>query len=293
MCFFFFNIILASLNISFFFICFIGIGGIGKSTALKSLALSWEKKESQLNKFDFVFHIALKDVNTQVSLAKIILEQHKGLTANHVTENEISNLLDGKFKSNILVLIDGFDEYLIGTNDQMDSVLHRSSLWDSWIILTSRPFDQVDLIKPHFDAEATIIGFSPENIQVYASKFLGSEIVGYNFVERAKMNQILDILGIPLILQMTCVLFQSGHSLPYSKTETTKAIVDWSIEYSTYRQKHPVTARSSQRDIGNMLFKLGKLAWESLQRNIKQLLLKKVLFVSHFIYFFGDFSPWL
>ena len=222
----------------------------------------------------------MKDVSAQTSLAKLILQQHKGLAANNVTEQEMSDLLYGKYKSNILVLMDGFDEYHTGTNDQIDSVLARSSLWDSWIILTSRPFDQIDIIKQHFDAEATIIGFSDENIQVYASKFLDSEEAGSNFLEIAKKNKILDILRIPLILQMMCVLFQSGHDLPQSKTEATRAIVDWSIQYSAYRQANPGSSKTHQKKTEKMLYKLGKLAWKSLQSDVQQLLLNKVcLFV--------------
>ncbi len=212
-------------------------------------------------------------MNDQTCLAKLILQQHKGLIANDVTEQEMSELLDGKYKRNILVLIDGFDEYRTGTNSHIDSVLNQSNLWDSWIILTSRPFDKVDLLKPHFDAEATIIGFSDENICHYASQFLESEEMGRRFLEIGKQNQIMDILSIPIILQMMCVLFQSGQDLPKSKTQATRAIVDWSIKYSTYRKSQ---ASIESREIEDMLYKLGKLAWESLQNNVQQLLLNKV-----------------
>ncbi len=253
--------------------CFSGIGGIGKSTALKYLALSWVKGRPELSKFDFVFHIALKDVQSKTSLEKIILEQHKGLTANNVTEQEISDLLNGKYQRNILVLIDGFDEYHTGTNHQIDSLLERSCLWDSWIILTSRPFDKVDSLRVHFDAEATIIGFSDENIQIYATKFLESEEMGKQFLEIGKRNQILDILRIPLILQMMCVLFQSGQNLPKSKTQATRAMVDWSVKYSAYRQTHPSVASA---EVDEMVYKLGRLAWKSLQSDVQQLLLNKV-----------------
>ena len=212
-------------------------------------------------------------MNDQTSLGKIILDQHKGLSANNVTEQEIADLLDGRYRSNILVLMDGFDEYHKGTNHQIDSVLVRSSLWDSWVILTSRPFDQVDLIKPYFDAEATIIGFSEESIKIYASTFLESEEMGQRFLEIGKRNQILDILCVPLILQMMCVLFQSGQDLPQSKTQATRAIVDWSVKYSAYRQSHPTIETT---EVKEMLYKLGKLAWESLQSDVQQLLLNKV-----------------
>ncbi len=254
-------------------IYFSGIGGIGKSTALKHLALSWAKGRPELQKFDLVFHIALKDVNHQTCLGKLILLQHKGLIANNVTEQEMSELLDGKCKRNILILIDGFDEYRTGTNSHIDSVLNRSNLWDSWIILTSRPFDKLDLLKQYFDAEATIIGFSDDSICSYASTFLESKEIGGRFLEIGKRNQIMDILSIPLILQMMCVLFKSGQDLPKSKTQATRAIVDWSIKYSTYRKSHTSV---KSRQVDHMLYKLGKLAWKSLQGGVQQLLLSKV-----------------
>ncbi len=212
-------------------------------------------------------------MNDHAYLAKLILQQHKGLIANNVTEQEISELIDGKYQSNILVLIDGFDEYHTGTNSHIDSVLNQSNLWDSWIILTSRPFDKVDSLKPFFDAEATIIGFSDESICSYASQFLESDEMGKRFLEIGRKNQIVDILRIPLILQMMCVLFQSGQGLPKSKTQATKAIVDWSIKYSTYRKSQ---AFIKLHEVEDMLYQLGKLAWESLQGNVQQLLLSKV-----------------
>ncbi len=215
-------------------------------------------------------------MNTGISLPRIILDQHQGLAGNNVTEHEISVLLNRKYRSNILVLIDGFDEYRTGTNDQIDLVLKGSGLWNSWIILTSRPFDQVDLIKHNFDAEASITGFNYNNINAYASKFLDDVEIGKNFVDTAKQNQILDILSIPIILQMMCVLFQSGLALPQSKTQTTRAIVDWSIKYSAYRKKHPRNSKTTEKAVERILYRLGKLAWESLQNNVQQLLLQNV-----------------
>ncbi len=252
---------------------FPGIGGIGKSTALKHLALSWEKGQAELQKFDLVFHIALKQVKDERSLARIVLDQHKGLAASKVSESQMANLLDGKPKSNILVLMDGFDEYHMGTNKHIDSVLEQSSLYHSWVIVTSRPFDKVDDLRQYFDAEATIMGFSDESIKIYASKFFQSAEKAETFLAKAADNQILDILHIPLILQMMCVLFQSGHDLPKSKTQTAKAMVDWSFKYSAFRKSQ---APIESTEVKDMPYKLGKLAWESLQSDVQQLLLNKV-----------------
>ena len=227
----------------------------------------------ELKKFDLVFHIALKHVKDQSSLSRIILNQHKGLAANNVEEQEIKDLLNGKYQNSILVLMDGFDEYNLGLNKNIDSIFKRSSLWNSWLILTTRPFDKVDDLRPYFEAEAIITGFSDKSIDDYVSKFFRNEKTEKAFRAKVTKNQIQHILHIPLILQMMCILFQSGYDLPRSKTEATKAMVEWSIEYSGYRTCNPKTQGIKKEE---MIFKLGKLAWESLQSDVQQLLLDKV-----------------
>ena len=254
--------------------CFItSDGGIGKTTALKHLALSWAKGQVEMQKYDLVFYIALKYVKDHRPLTRIILDQHKGLAANNVSEHEISDLLDGKFQGKMLVLIDGFDEYHMGTNRYIDSVLQQCSLWNSWIILTSRPFDKANALRLYFDAEATIIGFNDASIKEYASKFFQNDEDGRALLEKAAENQILDILRIPLILQMMCVLFKSGDDVPQTKTEAVRAMVNWFIKYSEYRQS-PI---KPEQDNQSMLYNLGKLAWASLHiPDMQQILFDKV-----------------
>ena len=70
---------------------------MGKSTAMKHLAITWaDGTAEELKKFDFVFHISLKHVRTNKSLEKIIIEQHNSLEANKVTPAEIKCILEDK-----------------------------------------------------------------------------------------------------------------------------------------------------------------------------------------------------
>ena len=86
---------------------------MGKSTALKHLALSWaDGSVENLNKFDYVFHIALKDLKNNDTLESIIVRQHKGLSGSGVQPFEMKHLLEGYEKRKILLLLDGYDEYL-------------------------------------------------------------------------------------------------------------------------------------------------------------------------------------
>ena len=94
-------------------------GGMGKSTALKHLAVSWsDGTMNELAKFEFVFHIALKHVKDNSPIENIIIAQNNGLVANKVKPEEIKNILEGHTNCDgkVLLLIDGHDEYKPGTN---------------------------------------------------------------------------------------------------------------------------------------------------------------------------------
>ena len=102
-------------------------GGMGKSTSMKHVAVTWaDGTESSLNKFQFVFHIALKHVKDNSLIESIIIAQHRGLKANKVQPTEIKSILEGNNK--VLLLIDGHDEYKVGLNKDIDETIKKESL---------------------------------------------------------------------------------------------------------------------------------------------------------------------
>ena len=75
---------------------------MGKSTAMKHLAISWaDGTVKKMKKFDFVFHISLKHVKDNSPLENIIVAQHKGLKANKVNPAEIRSVLDGDTRNKV------------------------------------------------------------------------------------------------------------------------------------------------------------------------------------------------
>ena len=127
-------------------------GGIGKSTAMKYLALSWAD-EGLRSKFDFVFYISLKRVRDARPIEDIIISQHSGLEANRVIPCEITSILEN---NKVLLLINGHDEYKTGINSDIDKALVKRSLWNCHIILTSRETAEIKNLKEYMDAEAEI-----------------------------------------------------------------------------------------------------------------------------------------
>ncbi len=168
---------------------FQGAGGIGKSTSLKHISLSWANGESeQLKQFDFVFHIALKFVKQNQTLEEMIVEQHKVLKMHKSSQREIRLVLEGETSKKTLILLDGYDEYRKGTSPHVDSSLLRESLPCATILITSRDNKEVTELKPHMDIEAEITGFDPERVEEYITKYFGNERMSQKLISLVNMN---------------------------------------------------------------------------------------------------------
>ena len=268
-------------------------GGMGKSTAMKHLAISWADGTSEeLKKFDIVFHISLKLVrdNSPIELVRdnspiesIIIAQHVGLKANGVKSEEINGILNGKFKSKTLLLIDGHDEYKSGTNTDIDDAIRKEKLWNCWMILTSRETTQLGDVKQYMDAEVEIRGFDSTNIKSYVSRSLGGEEIAEKLLDQVEQTGLIvfseSILAIPILLHMICVLFVCNMSLPKTKTGIIQAIVNRCMDREAIRargQKAVDTANQA-------LYNLGKLAWQGLNEAGKKLYFSKLIMIYHLL----------
>ena len=193
----------------------LGAGGIGKSTALKYLAISWAGDTSKvLRKFDYVFHITLKQVHNDSALQNIIKQQHTLLA--ETEEEKIVEILNEKDMKSLL-LLDGYDEYHREKNPDIDKIIEKRILGHCWLVLTTRPNEEVDEIKNYMDAVAKIEGFSSDQIKEYAKKFLEDEAKAEAMLSRAKDIGISELLKIPILLQMICVLYLDQDTLPNTK----------------------------------------------------------------------------
>ena len=265
------------------FSLFLAEGGMGKSTAMKHLAINWaDGTANELKKFNFVFHISLKPVRTNKSLERIIIEQHDGLEANKVTPAEIKWILEDK-EIKTLLLIDGHDEYKCGINTDIDKAIERKSLWNCWVIVTSRDTTQIQRLKKCMDAEVEIKGFDAGNIERYTEKLLGKEKAKM-FLEQATSRNIYNpftwsqlpqkyLLSIPILLHMLCTLFHYNKSLP----ETTTGIIQEIVNRCIHRESIRAKEKKALQNATSTLMKLGKLAWQGLITEGKKLIFDKVL----------------
>ena len=244
------------------------------------LAMDWAegKALAELQQFDLVFLIALKNVNKNIPLEEIILQQHGRMRNMGVSKEQIKSFIQ---KKKVLILLDGYDEYRKGTNTDIDSTI-TDSLGGCFILVNSRPGDYMK--KPdrdQMDGEVQITGFSAEAIKECSTKYLGNEQRSEDFQYKCWQSGIRELLRIPIVLLMLCVFYHAKETLPKRKTDIVFGIIKMYVNRA--KQRFPEVGKFDE-----LLFKLGKLSWEALRRKTKQLLINKVSVQKNSCKYFQD-----
>ena len=250
---------------------------------MKHLALGWaDGTLKEMKQFDFVFHIALKDVRGNETIEEIIIKQHKGLKSRKVSPAEIKNIIESGLHK-VLLLMDGQDEYTPGTNADIEDAIKRNILTDNWIIVTSRENEELADIKQHMDAEAEIIGFDQNGIEEYMTKYLGKKDKCDKLIDIAKQSGIIEfdwipyaynygILCIPFLLHMICVLYLRKVSIPKTRTGIISAIVERCPDWEEIRK----TGKKRVKEVEEALVQLGECMLEKLLRGDRRNSFQKV-----------------
>lgn len=273
------------------FPCILGVGGIGKSTALKHLARKWaEGSAPELTRFHFLFHVTLKEVRKRgdQSLPSLIIQQHKRLKdrAKNVQPEEIKAVLEGRTQQNALLLLDGFDEYKKGVCSDVDDVIAGDYLSKVTMLVSSRETSETPKLEENAALVAEITGFGAEAVQEYVTKYVGDAGRAAQLIEAAKkirrsgdvawwLYRRLDpseyekalvaasIARVPLLLDMICALFVRKVSLPETKTGIVDAIVQRCIQWDSVKTSE---TKRLKKDSDQVLVNLGKFVLEQWQK---------------------------
>ena len=198
--------------------------------------------------------------------------------------SEIQAILEEDCNGKVLLLIDGHDEYKIGRNDDIDNAITKNSLWNCWLILTSRETEQIKGLKEYMDAEVEICGFDDNNVVQYITKYFESKQKTDELLREAAARGLCifdegegyffvhSIFQVPFLLNMICVLFSCNSILPGTKLEVMRAIVDRCINRESIRARGKKAVDRAKKT----LFKIGKLAWQGLNTPDKKMVFEKV-----------------
>ena len=244
------------------FLSLLGEAGSGKSSAMAKLAMDWtqnngitkrsahaphktvpELPASELGRFDYMFLIELRNVEGNIPLEKVITEQHD-LGEKNIEESQIQTTLKS---SKSLLIFDGYDEYKKGTNSAIDAAI-SGKRGNSFVLITSRPDYMSKKDKKKLDGEIQIKGLSDENIARCTENYMHDKVESKNLMQAADKSGIKELLRIPIILLMLCILSRDRRSLPVkgplpeTKTgilvEIIKLYVRRALEKTGLKQKY-------------------------------------------------------
>ncbi len=93
----------------------------------------------------------------------------------------------------------------------------------------------------------------------------------HHFMIQAEKIGIEELLSIPNVVVLSCLLYNESRSLP-NRTELIEKVIHETIRKALKKYK----LEFSKDKIDTLLAMLGKLSWEGLQRSSKQLHIQKV-----------------
>ena len=185
----------------------------------------------------------------------------------------IEKILKGKTQTKTLVILDGYDEFTKGNKD-LDKLI-KSPVNNCFLLLTSRFGEYLsNRVRSQMHGEMVIKGFSEKNIEKCSSLYLGSPQKSSDFLRQAEQSQIYELLHVPIVLLMSCLVFTEKGSLPKTQTELFSIAREIIMDRTTLKKFGKPS--SELEGLESWLDVLGEMSWEALQSNERQLLLDKV-----------------
>ena len=250
-----------------------GIAGSGKSTAMAKLAYDWarslngERESSNLVQYKLLFILSLREVEQNETLIDAILDQILSQDT-AITKTEIESFFQSEGK-NILILLDGLDEYQMKhlrkkVTGDIESVLANRKMRETCVVVTTRPQKVEDLgeHQKHY-TQVRLSGFTEDNIEVYIRKFFQEdEISAKGLIEVLNNSPTIKSLAeIPVMLLMLCLLWSDTQMLP----DTSTALYQHVIRYLWKRyQSSLYDVDDSEEDMSKVLLALGAVALDGL-----------------------------
>ncbi|XP_068733952.1 NLR family CARD domain-containing protein 4-like isoform X3 [Montipora capricornis] len=248
-----------------------GETGIGKSTFAKRLAIDWarlgntqteDKKAAVLGRFKLVVFVNLKEVSKCQSLKDVIYNSRLFAREDKWLVEGLLNYITNH-QNQVLLLLDGYDEYHSGQESQIVDIFSGKELRDCCVLITSR-ISKAGELQEFQDLLAEIIGFSEEDKLTYISRQLGDERDARDLYLHLVKNGLLDLAKVPLLLLFFCTLWKKEQSEGFSKAKTSLylKIVQHVLSHNQGKNTPPRFSRVG--DNSEILNQIGKLALECL-----------------------------
>ncbi|TRY86882.1 hypothetical protein DNTS_009011 [Danionella cerebrum] len=247
-------------------IALFGKSGLGKTTLIQRLCLDWAC--GGLLQFHFVFLLNCKHLDftqSNYSLKALLLDlstsppcEDPGAVFKHILS----------IPKDVLIIFDSFDsikdfEGLVQspakspTNAKytikqlFSGLFHKELLSGCTLLIASRPKDVLNQVVRKMDSLLEIVGFSPEDIELYASKYFNHE----SALNQIKNQRYLfSLCSNPLHCWSTCFLIKHKVDLPSTLTGLYQKVTSKHLELASKENSSLCTTT-----------KLCRMAWDGLK----------------------------
>ncbi|KAM5141436.1 NACHT, LRR and PYD domains-containing protein 3-like [Mantella aurantiaca] len=259
-----------------------GPAGIGKTMTSKKIMLDWAKESLYKDKFDFVFYLSCREINTitgNITLVGLLSRTCK-LQCSH---DLVSILKDPGSHRKLLFIVDGFDELRWTVEEKsndcfnvfgethkeilLQRLLRKQIISQSSLIITTRSLAMQKLNTFIDDSRnVEVLGFTGEDREEYVHKFFGNEEDADKVLSILKGNDILyTMCAVPVTCWIVCTIMKPEikKDLRLSRCDTMTSIYLLYLEVLiTHHSKKDQSVERKPRAIHTCLRKLCTLANE-------------------------------
>ncbi|XP_040203175.1 NACHT, LRR and PYD domains-containing protein 3-like isoform X2 [Rana temporaria] len=201
-----------------------GAAGIGKTVTSKKIMLDWASEDLYRDKFDFVFYLSCREINTipgDISLVGLLSK-----TCRLSSGDLVSILEDPGNQRKLLIIVDGFDELrwtLEGKSEGcpdismethkeiiIQSLLRRQVLPESSLIITTRSLAMKKLNTFIADSRnVEIQGFTREDREEYVHNFYGNKEDADKVLRIIKDDDVVyTMCAVPITCWIVCTVMK-------------------------------------------------------------------------------------
>uniref|UniRef100_A0A8C1U519 Class II, major histocompatibility complex, transactivator n=1 Tax=Cyprinus carpio TaxID=7962 RepID=A0A8C1U519_CYPCA len=260
----------------------LGKAGAGKTTFIQRLCLDWAS--GSLPQFQFVFLLNCKILDLTQSNCSL-----KGLLLDLSMSPRCEDS-DSVFKhilscpDEVLIIFDSFDhikdfEGLLQspakshTNTKytikqlFSGLFQKEILSGCTLLIATRPKDVLNQVLRKMDSLLELCGFSPEDIELYTSKYFGDNTsLQESALKQIKNDRyIFSLCSNPLLCWTTCFLLEhqeSGNDLPSTLTDLYQRATSKHLQLASL-ENSSLCKNRKQLDIPQLC----KMAWEGLENH--------------------------
>ncbi|XP_077327895.1 NACHT, LRR and PYD domains-containing protein 12-like [Lithobates pipiens] len=200
-----------------------GPAGIGKTMTSKKIMLDWASGDLYRDKFDFVFYLSCREINTipgDISLVELLSRTCRL----QCSDDLVSILKDPGSQRKLLTIVDGFDELRWTLEEKsegcldismethkeiiLQSLLRRHVLPESSLIITTRSLAMEKLNTFIDDSRnVEIQGFTRDDREEYVHKFYGNKEDADKVLSIIKDNDVVyTMCAVPITCWIVCTV---------------------------------------------------------------------------------------